>query len=518
VEAESESSFSNTQALPGQRAPPPPNIPKTKGKAVLFATHLQINIRNNYRTYPIVVRQMDTIEEVKRQIQNEYPDLGLPQTLVWAGRELESNRKIADYNMADGTRMSVILSDRTRIQPWQQTSGNSFGVAIAPLPSPPTPPRDSPTPKQIQPRQQTSSNSWGVTLVDLASPGRLPSPQPVPQNSFARRPVHEQPTAAPTNGWKLKSAATKHQTSAPTASFKTKLVASAEPTGEKLSTLLSSALCEACGEVLPSVNGLKKHRRRVHGFRGDFFPGKNTALPPATSVLVASAESTREKLSTLLSGALCEACGEVLPSVNSLKKHRRRVHGFKGDFFPGKDTALPPATSTAQNPPPRALSRSLELQRLVPEPPSQFNDGIRTQCRVCGDIFHSKNSFKRHRRRGKRGNHQCEAAEPLEVQGGASPFRENSTGKKRWMRIFIRIPTGRKASRQISLDVLPSFRIDKLKEILLDKQGIPLENQWLIYGGQELDNRRTLADYYIESGDLLTLSIRTKWGGILSWL
>ena len=60
-------------------------------------------------------------------------------------------------------------------------------------------------------------------------------------------------------------------------------------------------------------------------------------------------------------------------------------------------------------------------------------------------------------------------------------------------------------------DIEPSDTILTLKERVQDKEGIPPEQQRLIFGARQLDDRRTLADYNIvnESSIHLLLKLRS---------
>jgi ubiquitin C len=69
------------------------------------------------------------------------------------------------------------------------------------------------------------------------------------------------------------------------------------------------------------------------------------------------------------------------------------------------------------------------------------------------------------------------------------------------MKITIRTPEG----KNIDLDVLPTDTIDELKDKVLDKTGIPKEDQRLTFDGNELPDPTTLADNKIEDGDVIDL-------------
>jgi len=76
------------------------------------------------------------------------------------------------------------------------------------------------------------------------------------------------------------------------------------------------------------------------------------------------------------------------------------------------------------------------------------------------------------------------------------------------MLIKVKTLTG----KEIEIDIEPTDKVDRIKERVEEKEGIPPPQQRLIFSGKQMNDEKTAADYKVQGGSVLHLVLALRGG------
>ena len=82
--------------------------------------------------------------------------------------------------------------------------------------------------------------------------------------------------------------------------------------------------------------------------------------------------------------------------------------------------------------------------------------------------------------------------------------------RSKWFTMLIKVKT--LTGKEIEIDIEPTDKVERIKERVEEKEGIPPPQQRLIFSGKQMNDEKTAADYKVQGGSVLHLVLALRGG------